>query len=108
MRISLQGWSPDYDTIGYYVREHTLNDDGTVDIPDDTSEEIVSNVKNRFHPNTSKWFRKKRIEELISMLEKTDHKALSDYNPKDGEDIIAINNQRVSWRNEIRELENQL
>lgn len=45
-----------------------------------------------------------QIQKLKLNLEDTDHKVFTDYEPKEGEDLEAIIQQRSDWRTEVRRL----
>lgn len=45
-----------------------------------------------------------RKQELERLLSKTDHKAMPDYEPKQGEDLDLVLKNRKSYREEVREI----
>ena len=51
---------------------------------------------------------RKQERELKKLLDSTDHKTFSDYEPREGEDVADIIEKRSEWRAEIREVQQWL
>jgi len=49
-------------------------------------------------------YNEQRVQELKTLLTRTDHKVLPDYEPKKNETKSSIKEQRKQWRRELRKL----